>query len=478
MRDHGARASRERHGSRPPRCARPSRQGLRAVAPRPRTPSPRSGELCAPPLVVVPDVRRSDGAAHGSRGRNGFSAPSFACHAGDRLDPKGTPLPFVELRDRRLARGGVRTYFPAFESSPRDCEPSRRSTDGGRRWPFPRLHPRARRRGPRRGQARRAWPRAFRRSRTATCTSATPSRSASTSASPQEYGGQVQPALRRHEPERRRSRSTSSRSWTTCAGSASSGTTGSSTPRTTSSSSTSAPIELIEQGQGLRLRPARPSRSASTAARSPSPARNSPYRDRTRGENLDLFRPHARRRVPRRRADAAREDRHGVARTSTCATRCMYRILHAPAPPHGRRRGASTRCTTGRTASRTRIERHHALDLHARVREPPAALRLVPRRSSAIVRTPQQIEFARLEPDLHRAEQAQAARSSCSERHVAAGTIRACRRSRGLRRRGYTPEAIRDFCERIGVAKCDSTRRRRAARARDPRGSEPHARRA
>ena len=26
----------------------------------------------------------------------------------------------------------------------------------------------------------------------------------------------------------------------------------------------------------------------------------------------------------------------------------------------------------------------------------------------------------------------------------------------GLRRRGYTPEAIRDFCERIGVAKNDS----------------------
>ena len=26
----------------------------------------------------------------------------------------------------------------------------------------------------------------------------------------------------------------------------------------------------------------------------------------------------------------------------------------------------------------------------------------------------------------------------------------------GLRRRGYTPESIRDFCERIGVAKADS----------------------
>ncbi len=26
----------------------------------------------------------------------------------------------------------------------------------------------------------------------------------------------------------------------------------------------------------------------------------------------------------------------------------------------------------------------------------------------------------------------------------------------GLRRRGYTPEAIRNFCERIGVSKVDS----------------------
>ena len=27
----------------------------------------------------------------------------------------------------------------------------------------------------------------------------------------------------------------------------------------------------------------------------------------------------------------------------------------------------------------------------------------------------------------------------------------------GLRRRGYTPESIRDFCERIGVSKANST---------------------
>jgi len=36
------------------------------------------------------------------------------------------------------------------------------------------------------------------------------------------------------------------------------------------------------------------------------------------------------------------------------------------------------------------------------------------------------------------------------------GTIRACASLSGLRRRGYTPEAIRAFAERIGVAKNDS----------------------
>jgi len=34
--------------------------------------------------------------------------------------------------------------------------------------------------------------------------------------------------------------------------------------------------------------------------------------------------------------------------------------------------------------------------------------------------------------------------------------IPGCQRFQGLRRRGYTPEAIRDFCARIGVAKNDS----------------------
>ena len=63
--------------------------------------------------------------------------------------------------------------------------------------------------------------------------------------------------------------------------------------------------------------------------------------------------PHARRRVPERRARAARQDRHGVAATSTCATRCST----ASCTPRTRapaRSGRSIRATTTRTASPTR----------------------------------------------------------------------------------------------------------------------------
>lgn len=69
---------------------------------------------------------------------------------------------------------------------------------------------------------------------------------------------------------------------------------------------------------------------------------------------------------------------------------------------------------------------------------------------------PQQIEFARLN----------LTNTVMSKRHLKAlvdeGTVDGWDDPRmptvaGLRRRGYTPEAIRDFCERIGVSKANST---------------------
>ena len=57
------------------------------------------------------------------------------------------------------------------------------------------------------------------------------------------------------------------------------------------------------------------------------------------------------------------------------------------------------------------------------------------------------------EPHLHGDEQAPAAHARAGGRGRAAGTIPRMPTICGLRRRGYTPEAIRDFAARIGVAK-------------------------
>ena len=47
----------------------------------------------------------------------------------------------------------------------------------------------------------------------------------------------------------------------------------------------------------------------------------------------------------------------------------------------------------------------------------------------------------------------------------------------GLRRRGYTPEAIRDFCERIGVTKAANLVEIALARALPARGPQQARRR-
>ncbi len=69
---------------------------------------------------------------------------------------------------------------------------------------------------------------------------------------------------------------------------------------------------------------------------------------------------------------------------------------------------------------------------------------------------PQQIEFARLNLDytlLSKRKLLQLVK----EEHVSGWDDPRMPTISGLRRRGYTPESIRDFCERIGVAKANST---------------------
>ena len=87
--------------------------------------------------------------------------------------------------------------------------------------------------------------------------------------------------------------------------------------------------------------------------------------------------PHARRRVPRRRAHAAREDRHGV-RQHQHARSDDLPHPQDDAPEH-RRHLADLSDVRLRALRVGRGRGHHAFAVHARVRGSPAAVRLVPR---------------------------------------------------------------------------------------------------
>jgi glutaminyl-tRNA synthetase len=69
---------------------------------------------------------------------------------------------------------------------------------------------------------------------------------------------------------------------------------------------------------------------------------------------------------------------------------------------------------------------------------------------------PQQIEFARLNLS-HTVLSKRKLLMLVEQRHVTGWNDPRMPTLSGLRRRGYTPESIRNFCERIGVAKRDST---------------------
>jgi glutaminyl-tRNA synthetase len=179
--------------------------------------------------------------------------------------------------------------------------------------------------------------------------------------------------------------------------------------------------------------------------------RESPYRNRTPEENLDLFR--------RMRAGEFADGEHVLpARIDMASPNInlrdptLYRIRRAPttgpATP-----GASTRCTTTRTASRM-PPRDHALHLHPEFEDHRPLYDWVLDRLD-VPGHPQQIEFARLNLTytvLSKRKLLTLVRDS----HVSGWDDPRMPTLRGMRRRGYTPEAIRAFCERIGVAKRDS----------------------
>ena len=196
--------------------------------------------------------------------------------------------------------------------------------------------------------------------------------------------------------------------------------------------------------------------------------KESPYRNRSVEENLDLFRRMKAGEFP----DGSRTLRAKIDMNSpnfNLRDPVMYRILHATHHHTGDKWCIYPMYDWAHGQSDS-IEGHHALDLHAGVREPSAALRLVRPGSSASTH-PQQIEFARLNLTYTVLSKRRLIQL-VQEKHVRGWDDPRMPTISGLRRRGYTPEAIRKFCERIGVSKFDGVIDMSLAGGRPARGPE------
>ena len=181
------------------------------------------------------------------------------------------------------------------------------------------------------------------------------------------------------------------------------------------------------------------------------PGKNSPFRERTIEENLDLF--------ERMRAGEYREGQHVLRAKIDMASPnilmrdpTLYRIKKVP---HYRTGGMwviypmydFTHCLSdsieGITHSICTLEFEINRELYDWILDQLA------------VYHPQQIEFARLNLNFTVLSKRKLIRL-VEEGHVDGWDDPRMPTISGLRRRGYTPESIRTFCERIGVAKADS----------------------
>jgi glutaminyl-tRNA synthetase len=183
-----------------------------------------------------------------------------------------------------------------------------------------------------------------------------------------------------------------------------------------------------------------------------SPGKESPYRNRTIEENLDLFRRMRDGEFP----DGARVLRAKIDMASgniNMRDPAMYRIMRAEHPRVGK-----TWCiyptydfTHGQSDSIEGIT-HSICTLEFENHRP-----LYDWFCQALeIHHPQQIEFARLNLT-YTVMSKRKLLQLVKERHVSGWDDPRMPTISGLRRRGYTPAAIRDFAERIGVAKADST---------------------
>ena len=183
------------------------------------------------------------------------------------------------------------------------------------------------------------------------------------------------------------------------------------------------------------------------------PGRNSPYRDRPVSENLDLFR--------RMRAGEFPDGAHVLRAKIDMASPnvnmrdpTLYRIRHA----HHHRTGDAwpiyptydyahplSDAIEGITHSLCTLEFEDHRPLYDWIVDNLKGFARFPSR-------PQQIEFARLNLN-YTVMSKRRLLGLVEQKHVSGWDDPRMPTIAGLRRRGYTPDAIRDFCTRIGVAK-------------------------
>src|SRR6266498_3050541 len=182
------------------------------------------------------------------------------------------------------------------------------------------------------------------------------------------------------------------------------------------------------------------------------PGKDSPYRNRSVEESLDLF--------ARMRAGEFKDGTHVLRAKIDMASPnvlmrdpVMYRILHVP-----HHRTGDTWCIyplydyahcvsdslEGITHSLCTLEFEDHRPLYDWFLDALA------------IHHPQQIEFARLSLS-HTVMSKRKLLQLVDGGHVSGWDDPRMPTIAGLRRRGYTPESIRDFCDRIGVAKSDNT---------------------
>ncbi|MBL8798011.1 MAG: glutamine--tRNA ligase/YqeY domain fusion protein [Planctomycetia bacterium] len=182
------------------------------------------------------------------------------------------------------------------------------------------------------------------------------------------------------------------------------------------------------------------------------PGTESPYRNRSVEENLDLFQRMKAGEFP----DGARTLRAKIDMASNninLRDPVMYRILHATHPHVGDKWCIYTMYdwAHGQSDSIEKIT-HSICTLEFEIHRPLYDWFI----QELGIFAPRQIEFARLNLT-YTVMSKRRLLELVKNQYVHGWSDPRMPTIRGLRRRGYTPEAIRAFCERIGVARNDST---------------------